>query len=145
VFQGELRAAFTNKGELVQTVSNLAPIFEANTGAVTAQAVSQTLAADAADAVVNAARTIGVPITAADLQLKDSSLDGAKFVFGNSVFTEDVKVEAVYFPVEQGSITRAWSMVLWQDNPAYYTIVSADNGTLLWRKNITNDQTQTAT
>src|SRR5262249_14580280 len=46
VFQGELRAAFTNKGELVQTVSNLAPIFEANTGAVTAQGVSQTLAAD---------------------------------------------------------------------------------------------------
>jgi hypothetical protein len=37
-------------------------------------------------------------------------------------------------------------MVLWQDTPAYYVIVDAEEGgDLLWRKNITNDQTQTAT
>ncbi|HEY0730506.1 MAG TPA: M36 family metallopeptidase, partial [Pyrinomonadaceae bacterium] len=37
-------------------------------------------------------------------------------------------------------------MVLWQDSPAYYVIVDAEEGgDLLWRKNITNDQTQTAT
>jgi hypothetical protein len=51
----------------------------------------------------------------------------------------------VYFPLEVGLVNLAWSMVLWQDAPAYYTVVDAELGHLFYRKNITNDQTQTAT
>ena len=41
--------------------------------------------------------------------------------------------------------TLAYSMVLWEKVDAYYIIVDAIDGTLLWRKNITDHQTQTAT
>ena len=35
--------------------------------------------------------------------------------------------------------------MIWQPVNAYYVIVDAETGTMLWRKNITEDQTQTAT
>src|SRR5262249_28493720 len=138
VFQGELTAAFTADGALVQTTSNLAPVIDSPSGGVSTQAA--TAAQSATAAVVSSANTIGVALKATDLTLKESSPNGTRFVFGNNAFTEDINVEAIYFPVEQGSLTKAWSMVLWEDNPAYYTIVSANDGALLWRKNITNDQ-----
>ena len=53
--------------------------------------------------------------------------------------------ELVYFPLEPGVATFAYSMVLWEKVDAYYIIVDAIDGTLLWRKNITDHQTQTAT
>src|SRR5262249_4239045 len=130
-----------------QKISNLAPVIDGPIGGISTQGVAPTAdaAQSATEAVVSAAKTIGISLTADDLTLKESDPSGSRFVFANSAFTEDIKVESVYFPVEQGSITKSWSMVLWEDNPAFYTIVSANDGALLWRKNITNDQTQSVT
>ena len=36
-------------------------------------------------------------------------------------------------------------MVLWEPHDAYWILVDANTGQLLWRKNITNDQTQSVT
>ncbi|HVG20114.1 MAG TPA: M36 family metallopeptidase [Blastocatellia bacterium] len=148
VFQGELRAALTRNGEVVRTVGRLAPVVEDGNSATSAQSFSaQSVdgAASAAEAVSRAAEAIGVSINANDLVLKESATDGTSYVFEPGPFADYVKVEAVYFPIESGLAVQAWSMILWQETPAYYSVVDADGGDLLWRKNITEEQTQPVT
>ena len=42
-------------------------------------------------------------------------------------------------------LVAAWRVLIWQPVNAFYVIVDAETGTMLWRKNITEDQTQSAT
>ena len=164
IFQAELRAALTKNGELVRTVGRLVPglgydelasaqysylqrIKGGNeyAGAADAEQTSSPSALAAAEAVANAARPLGLEINAADLVVKETSEDGTSYVFERGPFADDIKVDLVYFPLGPGMATLSWSMVLWQDVPAFYTLVDADGGELLWRKNITEEQTQAAT
>src|SRR5215213_7034640 len=150
VFQGELRAALTRNGEIVRTVGRLAPIVEggANAGSGSNQSISlQSVGGttSAAEAVARAAATIGVSVDPAELVLKESAPDGTSFIFEPGPFADEIKVQAIYFPIESGLVVQSWSMVLWQDTPAYYSIVDAEGGDLLWRKNITEEQTQPVT
>lgn len=152
VFQGEMIAAFKPNGEMVRTVSNLAsgleiegkpPSINLKSKSARAQAASTKISA--AEAVAKGAESIGVALDPASLILKESSPDGTVFLFEPGPFAGEIKAELVYFPLKAGVVSLAWSMVLWQDTPAYYTLVDTDGGDVLWRKNITNDQTQTAT
>ena len=139
VFRGETVAAFTSGGEMARMV-----------GELTAGPEEQDLATDpevsAAAAVVAAAASLDVTLTESELAVKESSPDGRTVVFHPAgPFTDDIKLELQYFPLDAGLATLAWSMVLWQESPAYYTLVDAEEGDVLWRKNITEDQTQPAT
>jgi extracellular elastinolytic metalloproteinase len=138
VFRGELRAAFTKSHELVRTASELAPGIDYQAAATAPSVSAQT-------AIAIGARSIGVEVDPNSLRLKSSSADGRKLSFEAGPFDEDTNVELIYFPVKPGVVVLAWAMTLWQDVPAYYTIVDAETGRLLWRKNITNEQTQSAT
>ena len=51
----------------------------------------------------------------------------------------------MYFPTEPGVAIPAWRVLIWQPVNAYYVIVDAHTGTMLWRKNLTDDQSETAT
>lgn len=151
VFQGELKAAFTRSGELVRTVSTLATGIEIE-GKPRLKASKQDLSfkraeikIGAAEAVARAAASIGVAVDASELAVIESSADGSSYTFAPGPFADKIKVDQVYFSLKGGVTLLAWSMILWQDNPAYYTLVEAEEGELLWRKNITNDQTQSAT
>ncbi len=138
VFQGGMLGAMTRNGELLRTAGRLA-------SSVVDSSTVTSNSTEAAAAVVKAAATIGMTINSADLVLKESLPDGTSFIFEPGPFADEIKVETVYFPLEEGLVAKAWSMVLWQETPAYYTIVDAESGDLLWRKNITNEQTQPAT
>ncbi len=149
VFQGNVRAGLTKNGELIQTTGLLVPGLDyaglarsKNNLRITN---TQTSAASAADAVAAGAASIGIEINPADLVVKETSEDGNTVVFEGGPFVEDIKAELVYFPLESGEAMLSWSMTLWQDVPAYYTLVDAQGGDLLWRKNITSEQTQAAT
>ena len=146
VFQGEVRAALTSEGELVGTVGRLAPALSIAELSSTSSSDLKVTRISAAAAVSKAAESIGVTVAPSDLVVKESSADGNTVVFEPGPFDDDIKVELQIFPLEPGVVTEAWSMVLWQATPAYYVIVDAqEGGDLLWRKNITNDQTQAAT
>lgn len=139
LFNADLRAAFTKNGELAQTVSELLPGVDNN-------AVTTTPLVPAAEAVALAAKSIGVDISSSKLTLKPTSTpDAGSLIFERGPFAQDIKVELQYFPVKVGFPVLCWSMVLWQDIPAYYIFVDAERGRLLFRKNITNSQTQNAT
>lgn len=146
VFQGEVRAALTSDGELVGTVSRLAPALSSVETSLPGPPELKVNRITAAQAVSKAAESIGITVNPDDLLIKETSDDGNVVIFEPGPFADVIKVELQYFPLEPGVITEAWSMVLWQEVPAYYVIVDAEEGgDLLWRKNITNDQTQTAT
>lgn len=44
-----------------------------------------------------------------------------------------------------GVAVPAWRVLIWESVNAYYVVVDAETGTMLWRKNIVEDQTQAAT
>ena len=136
VFAGQLRASVTADGRLVRTVSTLA-------AGVREEALQTSATISAEQAVAIAARAIGVNLEPAALQRRSTSPDGRKVIFTGTPFARDIQVEQVYFPLAVGVVNLSWSMVLWQDVPAYYTVVDAEQGDLLFRKNITNEQTQT--
>ena len=150
VFQAELRAAFDADGNLFQTVSTLVPGLNDDEesgrkgGAASMKALPEpTLSA--AQAVAHGAASLGITVNPNELTVKEQDSDGHVVILNAGPFANDIKVELQYFPMKAGEVTLAWSMILYQDEPAYYTFVDAESGDLLWRKNLVNDQTQTAT
>src|SRR5262249_26893499 len=109
-FQGELRAVFTSKGELVRTTGKFAPQLNYNSLA-------------------------HAPAIAAEKAVALASQSNAK--------ATDFKLQ--YFPLRAGVAVLAWSFILQQGDYEYYILVDAVAGKLLFRKNITNDQSQSAT
>jgi hypothetical protein len=133
VFRGELTVALTPSGEIVRTVGQVAP------GLDPAEAAT-TPSIDAAQAVVAAAADIDIALAADQLSRRNSALDTRRVVFASDAFVRDTEVEAVYFPLGEGAVDLAWSMVLWMPVDAWYILVSATDGTTLFRKNITESE-----
>ena len=138
VFQGQIRLGFGAEGHLMGTTGNLA------TGLDPAS-LSAKAALAPADAVVLAAKSVGYTLEAGRFASKTSDPAGRKQTLSAGPFTRDVQCDLVYFPLEPGLATLAYSLILWEDVDAYYILVDANDGTLLWRKNITSHQTQSAT
>src|SRR5262245_49928354 len=138
VFQGEAVAAFTAGGELVRLVGGL-------TAGPEEPSLETSPKVPAAAAVVAAAGSIDVALTEAQLVVQET--DGQRVVFYPAgPFTDPIEVTLVYFPIDMGLATLAWSMVLSQDQQVYYVVTDAQGGTdLLFRKGLTDYQTQPAT
>ena len=162
VFQGELLGAINSKGELFRTVGRLVPELEyakiaaeinlqkslgKNRDRLAAHASpGKELTTSAAQAVAIGGRSIGVTVDPESLVVSEESADGTSVVFEAGPFAQPTKAQLIYFPLGPGDVTLAWSLALWQDVPAYYTIVDAQGSEeVLWRKNVTEEQTQPAT
>jgi Fungalysin metallopeptidase (M36)./FG-GAP repeat. len=135
VFMGELRAVISRDGALARTVNNLVPGLNYES--------LEKIPGHPKDAVIAAARAINRQATDADLNIKSTS--PMKVTFERGQFDLETTAELVYFPVESGVATLAWRVLLWEPVAAYYVIVDASNGKMLWRQNITKDQTEAAT
>ncbi len=137
VFMGEVRAIIARNGELSRTVNNLAP-------GLNYESLERVTGAPQ-DAVIAAAKAINRQATSADLKMESSELEGRKVIFERGQFDRETTAELMYFPLETGVATLAWRVLLWEPVAAYYVIVDASNGRMLWRQNITADQTESAT
>jgi hypothetical protein len=135
VFRGEVKAGFTRRGELIRVINNLAPGLDYN-------AVSNDFG-DPAEAVKSAAGFIVNDVSNFVLKPNIASSSESRTVFGTG--DSATTAEKMYFPTEPGVAVPAWRVLIWQPVDAYYVIVDAATGTMLWRKNITEDQTQSAT
>ncbi len=135
VFRGEVKAGFTKDGEMIRVINNLAPGLD-----------YESLSNDfrnPLDAVKAAARNINYELTSTDTTPNAATSNDLKTVFGEGDWA--TTAEKMYFPTEPGIAVTAWRVLIWQPVNAYYVIVDAETGTMLWRKNITEDQTQSAT
>lgn len=136
VFQGTLRAAFTAKGDLARTVGLLA------TGVTPASLVAAP-ALSAAEAVGIAAANVGLSAPAASLVEREQR-DGT-VVFAQGALGGEPRAWLVYFPLAHGVARLAWVTEVFGDPLAFMSVVDAETGTVLWRKNLTDFQTQSAT
>jgi hypothetical protein len=135
VFRGEVKAGFTKKGEMIRVINNLAP-------GIANSAVSPDFG-DPVAAVTAAAGFIRTDPAKLDLDQDKSRSTDLKRVFGTG--DSATTAEKMYFPTEPGVVIPAWRVLIWLPVDAYYVIVDAKTGTMLWRKNLTEDQTQPAT
>ncbi|MBK9164822.1 MAG: M36 family metallopeptidase [Acidobacteria bacterium] len=132
VFRGEVKAAFTKRNEVVRMVNNLAPGID--------EATLSAEFGDPGSAIRNAAKHVGDKAPAGESSVVAVS-DG---VFRSGEGDWATTAEKVYFPIEPGVAVPAWRVLFWLPVDAYYVIVDAESGKLLWRKNIAEDQTQSA-
>ncbi len=135
VFQAEVAAAFDARDMLVHTVGNLAADLDPGT-----------LARDTGDPrvlAVAAAAAIGVDIASAELAYMHEP--GRDVSLAIDAFVAPVRAQALYFPIEPGVARLAWRFTFWQPATAWTVIVDADDGRLLWRKQLVEHQTQPVT
>ena len=135
VFRGEVKAGFTKDGRIIRVINNLAPGLDYGS--------LSTDFRDPLDAVKAAAGQIDHELKPGDVMRNDAASNDLKTVFGTGDWA--TTAEKMYFPTEPGVAVPAWRVLIWQPVNAYYVIVDAETGTMLWRKNITEDQTQSAT
>ncbi|MEP6923829.1 MAG: M36 family metallopeptidase, partial [Pyrinomonadaceae bacterium] len=135
VFLGEVKAGFDRKGRMFRVINNLAPGLDY-------QSLSSEFG-DPAEAVRNAFKHVPREIKPEDQALSAADSTDLKVKFGTGDWA--TVSEKMYFPTEPGVARAAWRILEWEPVAAYLVIVDAETGTMLWRKNITNDQTQSAT
>jgi hypothetical protein len=135
VFRAEVRAGFNKEGALFRVVSNLASNADYN-------AASNNFGEPLA-AVEKAAGYIDYRMKDSDRQYNPAASTDLKAVFGSGDWA--TTAEKMYFPIEGGALRAAWRVLNWQKGDAYYVIVDAETGTMLYRENITHNQTQAAT
>ncbi|MEO8648900.1 MAG: M36 family metallopeptidase [Acidobacteriota bacterium] len=134
VFRGEVKAGFNKNGEILRVINNLAPGLD--------YASLSTDFRDPADAVKVAADHIDFHPKTSEVAINTADSTDLKAVFGAGEWA--TTAEKMYFPTEPGVAVPAWRVLMWQ-NPAYYVIVDAETGTVLWHKNITDEQAQSVT
>jgi hypothetical protein len=135
VFRSEVKAGFTKDGRIIRVINNLAPGLDYGS--------LSTDFRDPLDAVKAAAKFINHELKSTDVTRNDKASNDLKTVFGSGDWA--TTAEKMYFPTEPGVAVPAWRVLIWEPKNAYYVVVDANTGTMLWRKNITEDQTQTAT
>jgi hypothetical protein len=135
VFRGEVKAGFTKDGRIIRVINNLAPGL--NYGSLS------TDFRDPLDAVKKAAAHINHELRPADVSRNAAESTDNKVVFGQGDWA--TTAERMYFPTEPGVAVPAWRVLIWRPVNAYYVIVDAADGIVLWHKNISDDQTQSAT
>lgn len=135
VFRGEIKAGFTHDGEIIRVINNFAP------GLDYASLPTDFHAPESA--VRSAAAAINVDTAKLTLERDAETSTDLNAVFGKDDWA--TTAEKMYFPTEPGVAVPAWRVLIWQPVNAYYVIVDAADGTMLWRKNITSDQSQAST
>jgi hypothetical protein len=135
VFRAEIRAGFNKQGAMFRVVNNLASGADYN-------AVSENFGNPLA-AVEKSADYINYQLKDSDRTFNSAASTDLKAVFGQGDWA--TTAEKMYFPIEGGVLRPSWRVLNWQKGDAYYVIVDAETGTMLYRENITHSQTQPAT
>ncbi len=132
VFQSETRFIIDRDGRLIRSVGLLVPDASAAAGppgnAVSAQ-----------KALMSAMASVDVTVDPARMTLANTKLGGSKteVLANHPQISGNVPSELVYFPIAPGVLVPAWSQVtMTKGEGDWYTLVDANTGTLLWRKNI---------
>ena len=135
VFRGEIKAGFSKDGAMFRIINNLAPGLDGRN-------ISNDFG-DPNEAVKFAAANLGYELKSSETAINEKLSNDAKVTFGEGDWA--TTAEKMYFPLEPGIAIPSWRVAIWQPTNAYYIIVDAKTGTILWRKNTTEDQTQAAT
>jgi hypothetical protein len=92
----------------------------------------------AQEALSRAMASVDITADSAQMSLTNSNVNGTEteVVANNDVISGNVTSKLVYFPVAPGILVLAWSQVTFTEAGDWYTLVEANTGKLLWRKDI---------
>jgi uncharacterized repeat protein (TIGR01451 family) len=142
VFQSDTRFLLDRSGRLFRSVGLLVP---------RASAIAPFPAArlSAAEAFAAAMKSVGIQVDATKVRIVDDVTPGHRGAVAAPETAEikgSASTQLVYFPLTPGVLVPAWMQVTFTKGPGdYTTLVDANTGTLLWRKNIrSNASTQQA-
>lgn len=135
VFRGEVKAGFTKDGQIIRVINNLAPGLDYSS-------LSRDFKSPV-DAVAAASAHLGRKVESFETAANAKTSTDLKAVFGGGDWA--TTAEKMYFPTEPGIAVPAWRVLVWGPADPHYVIVDAESGVMLWRKNIQDEQTQSAT
>lgn len=95
--------------------------------------------------VSNLAPSLADESLSTDFGNMDQAIANAAKFIDNEPLAGQATAEKLYFPIDAGVARTAWRVYLETLAGAFYVIVDAQDGTLLWRKSLTSHQTQSAT
>ncbi len=134
VFQSDTRFILDSQGRIHRSTGLIFPNATAESpdfdGMISAQA-----------ALSIAMNSIGISADTAQASLVNANVDGTEVevVSNNPNLAGNVTSKLVYFPLAPGILVPAWSQVSFTNGGGdYYSLVDANSGKLLWRKNIRN-------
>ncbi|MEZ5464678.1 MAG: M36 family metallopeptidase [Lysobacteraceae bacterium] len=136
VFRGEVTVALTPKREVVRTVGQLAPFINP-AEAATSPSVS------ALDAVRAQFASLGLDEPTQGIVVTSTSANGRSAEINAGPGNDAVHADLLYFPLGKGVLELAWSLTIEENPDAWYHVVSATDGTLLFRKNLTDYEAHT--
>jgi len=134
IFQSETRAILAEDGRLVRTLGLLVG------GTEFADPLDNLISP--AEALAGAMESVGYSPDRTKISVEDSNAAGtiATVHSTNRNVKGEVPSKLVYFAIAPGVLIPAWSQVFFTEGEFdWYTIVNAQNGSLLWRKNIRDD------
>ncbi|MBP7778253.1 MAG: M36 family metallopeptidase [Acidobacteria bacterium] len=137
VFQGTVRGGFTAKGELARTTGTLA-------SGVVPGALSPTPGLSPEQAIATAADSVGWLAPENTLTRTADASSPGRTTFTSTTMAGDAVAWLTYFPIASGAVRLAWATEIMGDPDAFLTLVDAETATVLFRKNLTNYQTQAA-
>src|SRR5687767_771899 len=135
VFRGEVKAGFAKDGRMIRVINNLAPGLDYGS--------LSTDFRNPVDALRAAARAVNHDLTSAGMTRNEVESTDLHVVFGTG--DSPHRAEKMYFPIEPGVAIPAWRVTIQKEVSAYYVMVDAETGTILWRKSLVADQTQSGT
>src|SRR5690606_34331111 len=118
------------KGEVVRTVGQLAAFVDPAEAATTP-------VVDAVDAVRAQFAALGMDEPSRGISVTSTSDDGRSALIDAGPDNAEIRAELLYFPLGKGVLELAWSLTIEEHPDAWYHVVSATDGTLLFRKNLT--------
>lgn len=134
VFQSETRAILAEDGRIVRTLGLMVG------GSEFADPLTDLI--PASEALNSAMESVGMTPDGSAMSVTNTNREGTTaVVLANSRNVRgEVPSKLVYFPIAPGVLIPAWSQVFFtRGDFDWYTIVDAQKGSLLWRKNIRAD------
>lgn len=134
IFQSETRAILAEDGRLVRTLGLLVG------GTEFADPLTSLISPS--EALSMAMESVGLTPDASEMSVTNTNREGTTAVVlaSSRNVRGEVPSKLVYFPIAPGVLIPAWSQVFFtRGDFDWYTIVDAQKGTLLWRKNIRAD------
>ncbi|HEX4959707.1 MAG TPA: M36 family metallopeptidase [Thermoanaerobaculia bacterium] len=132
VFQSETRFIVDRSGRVWRSLGLMMP----NASALP---LSLPPAVSAPQALVKAMQAVGVALDVTRMSVASATANGAvvQVAAHDAKIAGNVASDVVYFPVGPGVLVPAWRQVTFTKTGAdWYTVIDANTGALLWRKNI---------
>jgi hypothetical protein len=136
VFGSEVTAGFSRKNEMFRIINNLAPAVDSKS--------ARSDFGTPESAITRAAVHINSSIAAGSLTRVDSPRPDVLEFRSTGEYSE-LTAERFYFPVGNGVVRTAWRVMFGSPTSAYYVIVDAEDGALLWRANLILNQVNPST